>query len=880
MTAPERWLKRLLRAFRRKSFEQELDQELRFHLDMEVGALIARGHAPDEARRLAEQSFGGVERHKDSVRDARGLTLLDDVARDVRFGIRTLRRNPGFVAVALLCLGLGIGANAAVFSVIDAVLLRPLPYSAPDRLVRVFETLPARGPGWRGAVSFPNYEDWALQETSLQHLTAFQVGSSNLVGAEGAERIPTVSASASFFTSLGVRPLLGRGFAAGEDRPGSNRVVVLGESLWRRRFGGDPGVLGRSITIDGRPHEVIGVMSGLFTFPGRSAAEAFLPLDLRPELRTDRGSHFLGIIGRLGPGVTLERATADIAAIARRLELEHPNVQVGRSAVARPLIDTVVSDVRPTLLVLLGAVGLVLLISCANVANLLLARTTARQPEVTLRHALGASRARLVGQLLVESAVLALAGAAVGLLLAWLGLKALTGGLSIGLPAAGGIGLDGRVLLFTLGLSMVTALLFGLTPALQSTSGNVHARMAEAEHGSPGAPHRLRSALVVTEVALSLVLLVGAGLLVRSFHALLHTDTGLRTDGLLTAHLAIPQGKFGKLELAPRLLHPALEALRALPGVDSAGLISLLPIQQAWTNGEYAVDGEPIPDPRLAPAAEMRVTSPGTFASLGVPIIEGRDLREQDGASKEKPILVNRALVRRHFEDGRAVGRRLIIDKTPYTIVGVVGDVRQAGLDKPPLAEIDFPYDDPENAPWLNDVTLVLRGRTDPARLAAPLRETLRGLASDQPVYDVLTMDEIISRSVANRRLSLVLLSVFAAIALVLSAAGLAGVISYLVAQRTQEIGIRMALGSEPADVVRLMVRQGGRLVIAGLVLGVLGAVAVGKYLASVLAGIQAPDPLIVVLLAAVLGAIALLATYLPARRAARVDPLIAMRAE
>jgi putative ABC transport system permease protein len=657
-------------------------------------------------------------------------------------------------------------------------------------------------------------------------------------------------------------------------------VVVLGESLWRRRFGADPGVLGRSITLDGQPHQVLGVISSQFTFPGRNSADAFLPLDLRPELRTDRGTHFLGVIGRLGPGVTLDRANADLAAIARRIELEHPEAQTGRSAVARPILDTVVSDVRPTLLVLLGSVALVLLISCANVANLLLARSARRQPEMTLRHALGASRARLVGQLLVESAVLAVAGAAVGLLLAWVGLKALTGGLSTGLPAAGGIGLDGRVLLFTLGLSMLTALLFGLTPALQSTRGNVHARLAEGEHGSPGAPHRLRSALVVAEVALSLVLLVGAGLLVRSFYTLLHTDPGIRSEGLLTAHLANPQGKFGKTELAPRLLHPALEALRAVPGVESAGLISMLPIQQAWTNGEYAVEGQPVPDPRLAPAAEMRVTSPGTFASLGVPIVEGRDLTEQDGASKERPVVVNRALVRRHFKEGSAVGRRLVIDKTPYTIVGVVGDVRQAGLDQPPLAEIHFPYDDPENAAWLNDVTLVLRGRTEPAALAGPLRETLRSLVSDQPLYDVLTMDEVISRSVANRRLSLVLLSVFAAIALVLSASGLAGVISYLVAQRTQEIGIRMALGSEPRHVVRLMVRQGSRLVALGLGLGVLAAVLAGKYVSAVLSGIQAPDPLIVTGLAALLGAIALVATYLPARRAARVDPLVAIRAE
>ena len=879
MSSPTRWLKTLLRAVRRGRFEQDLDQELRFHLDMEIEALVARGHSPDQARRLAERAFGGIERHKDEVRDVRGLTLLDDVVRDVRFGVRTLRKSPGFVAVALLCLGLGIGANAAVFSVIDAVLLRPLPYGAPDRLVRVFETLPARGPGWRGSVSLPNYEDWAQQLESVRDLVAFQTGSSNLVGEEGAERIPIVSATASFFTSLGVRPLLGRGFAPGDDRPGASRVVVLGESLWRRRFGADPGVLGRSITLDGAPHEIVGVMSGRFTFPGRKNADAFLPLDLALDLRTQRGTHFLGVIGRLGRGVTLERANADVAAVARRLELEHPKEQVGRSARAVPLLETVVSDVRPTLLVLLGAVALVLLISCANVANLLLARSARRQPEVTLRHALGASRARLVGQLLVESAVLAMAGAVVGLLLAWLGLKALTG-LSTGLPASGAIALDGRVLLFTLGLSLLTALLFGLTPALQSTRGNVHARMAEGERGSPGASHRVRSALVVAEVALSLVLLVGAGLLVRSFHALLRTDPGIRTDGVLTAHLATPRDAFSKLELAPRLLRPALAALRALPGVESAGMISMLPIQQAWTNGEYGVEGEPVLDARFAPAAEMRITSPGTFGSLGVPILEGRDLDERDGASKERPIVVNRALVRRHFKEGAAVGHRLLVDGTPFTIVGVVGDVRQAGLDQPPLAEIHFPYDDPENAGWLGDVTLVVRTRTDAAALAGPLRTTLRSVAPDQPVYDVQTMEEVVSRSVANRRLSLVLLSVFAGIALVLSASGLAGVISYLVAQRTQEIGIRMALGSEPGDVVRLMVRQGSRLVVAGLALGVLGAVAAGKALSRVLSGIQAPDALIVVGLAALLGAIALLATYLPARRAARVDPLVAIRAE
>ena len=820
------------------------------------------------------------------------------VLHDARYAIRSLVRRPLFTAVILLTLALGIGSNVAIFSVANTVLFRPLPFKDPEELAFVWTRLPATNVA-RSLVSGPDFRDYQQESTRFQGFAGAVAVPGTLTGDGDPERITNAYVTWNLFDLLGVRPVLGRAHVADDafamdpkafgnpnpDLPPGK--VVLSYELWQRRFGGDRSVIGRTIQMDGFGSVVVGVLPPNFRIylpadagmPTNIDAWGVLPSNIGD---FERQAAWLTVVTRLKKGVTLAQAQQDMNGIATRLrELHQFHATQNMQIVVAGMHRDAVEHARPALLALLGAVGFVLLIACANIANLLLVRASERDREMAVRAAVGSGRGRIVAQMLTESLVLSLAGALLGVLLAWQGIGVIKALSPSNLPRIESVAIDARALAFAAGVSILAAIVFGLAPALQAVRGNLSDRLRDRGTDTGGARgNKLRTVLVVSEVALSLVLLVGAGLLVRSFHALLHTDTGLRTDGLLTAHLAIPQGKFGKLELAPRLLHPALEALRALPGVDSAGLISLLPIQQAWTNGEYAVDGEPIPDPRLAPAAEMRVTSPGTFASLGVPIIEGRDLREQDGASKEKPILVNRALVRRHFEDGRAVGRRLIIDKTPYTIVGVVGDVRQAGLDKPPLAEIDFPYDDPENAPWLNDVTLVLRGRTDPARLAGPLRETLRGLASDQPVYDVLTMDEIISRSVANRRLSLVLLSVFAAIALVLSAAGLAGVISYLVAQRTQEIGIRMALGSEPADVVRLMVRQGGRLVIAGLVLGVLGAVAVGKYLASVLAGIQAPDPLIVVLLAAVLGAIALLATYLPARRAARVDPLIAMRAE
>jgi putative ABC transport system permease protein len=806
--------------------------------------------------------------------------LLDDLRRDVRFGLRTLRRTPGFVVVALLCLGLGVGANVAIFSVVNAVLLRPLPYASPERVVRVFETQPGRGPEWTGSVAFPNYEDFARDVRGVTGLAAYSAGSKNLSGDAGAERVSVLAATANFFETLRVKPMLGRPFLSGEDAPGRNQVVVLGEGLWRRRFGGDPGVLGRTITLDGEPYEVVGVMASAFTFPARLPNDAYLPLQPTAEERATRGSHWLGVIGRLRDGVTLEQANAELAQVARRLAADYPEHQAGRSARAIPVLDTVVGRVRPMLWVLLGAVGLVLLIACGNVANLLLARAAGRQPEISMRLALGASRARLVLQLLIESAVLALGGAVMGLLFSALGLQLLMQGVRSGLPVAEDVGLDGPVLLFTLGLSMVTALIFGLIPALQSTAGNLQVRMVEGANATRAGQHRLRGALVVGEVALSLVLLVGAGLLMRSFYALLATDSGLRTHGVLTAHLSIPRGKYPEAALSQRLLAPVLERVRALPGVQSAGLISMLPIQQAWTNGDYSVEGQPPPDPTIPPIAEFRVTSPGLFASLGVPVLQGRDFTEQEGRNPAKVVVVNQALADRHFGGGSAIGQRLRFGNVTYGIVGVIGNVRQAGLDQPPLSEIHFPYDDPENASWFSDVTLVIRSASDPSSLRTTLRNAIREVSTEQPIYDVLTMDEVIDRSVANRRLTLVLLATFAALAVSLAAAGLYGVVSYLVAQRTREIGIRMALGSEPAGVIRLLLRQGMRLVGLGLLLGAAGAFAASRWLGSLLSGLRSPDPLIVLGLAALLGVIALFATWVPARRASQVDPLLAIRAE
>ena len=808
---------------------------------------------------------------------------LEGVGQDLRFALRTLRKSPAFVAVAVLCLGLGIGANAAIFSVVNAVLLRPLPYAAPDSLVRLYETQPARGPNWTGSVSWPNYRDWAEGARSFQHLVALEGRSKNLSGPDGAERVAATAATGNLFQALGVQPLLGRPFLPGEDAPGAAPVVVLGEGLWRRRFGADPGVLGKTLTLDGSAVTVVGVMPASFRFPPTSRAELYLPFVPSEQVATQRGSHGLQVVGKLAPGATLEQANAELKGLARRIEQAHPDSQTGRSAMAVSLTQTVVQGVQPALLVLLGAVVLVLLIACANVANLLLARGAGRQHEVAVRLALGASRLHIIRQLLVESLVLSLAGTVLGVLLARWGLDALASLTERAIPRAEGIGLDAGVLLFLLAVSVGSALLFGLAPALQSARTDLRGSLNEVgtKATGSGSHRRFRSGLVVAEIALSLVLLVGAGLLVRTFVSILSTDPGLRAEGVLTAHLAIPSERYREGEAAPRLLAPVLERTRALPGVQAAGMISMLPIQSAWTNGGYAVEGEPPPPAGQEPIAEFRGTSPGFFATLGIPLLAGRDFLETDGGKAEPlPIIVNQALAQKHFGAQDAVGKQLRVGDTLATIVGVVGDVRQAGLHLAPLAEIHMPYNHAELAAWLSDMTLVLESPLPPESLAASVRGAVRSVDADQPVYEVLTMEEVIERSVASRRLNLLLLGTFAIIALVLAAAGLYGVISYLVAQRTRELGIRMALGAQRGDVVRLVMRQGAGLTAWGIGMGLLGALALSKLVESLLYGVSARDPVTFAALALLLGAIALLAAYLPARRAAKVDPVLAIKGE
>ncbi|MCP3161683.1 ABC transporter permease [Myxococcus qinghaiensis] len=804
-----------------------------------------------------------------------------DIGGDFKFALRMLRKDPLFTVVAVLCLAFGIGANAAIFSVVDAVLLRPLPYQEPERLVRLYETTPSRDPKWLGSVSWPNYQDWAAQLPSLEGVAAYEFQGRNLMTPEGAERVSVVATTANLFQVLGTPPKLGPGFSVGDDQPGAAPVVVVSEGLWQRRFGSDPGFVGRTLTLDGQPHTVVGILPSAVGFPAGARMEVFIPFVPSADRVENRGAHFLSVVGRLRPGVLPRTLGAELAEVSRRIEEAHPAQQAGRSAAAVPLAETVVGDVRPTLLLLQGAVLLVLLIACANVANLMLARTSTRQQEIAIRFALGASRGRVVRQLLVESLMLSFVGALLGVLLGSWGVSSLANLVRTSFPLTGDLPLNGRVLGFLLLVAVGSALAFGLAPALQATRTPLRASLAEpgAKLSPSRSHHYFRDALVVVEMALSLVLLVGAGLLLRGFVTLLGTEPGLEVRNVLTAHLPITTAQYPREEVVDRLFKPILEKARTLPGVQSAALISLLPIQTAWTSGDYAVEGEDVADPSKTLFAEFRTTSPDLFKSLGIPLLAGRDFTEDDGQRADRVVIVNQALARRHFQGSEAVGRRLLIAGQPAEIVGVVGDVRQAGLDQPPLPEVHLPYNHPQSTLWyFQAVTLVLKTSTPPAQLIPTLRGAVRGVDSEQPLYNLFTMEEIVQQSVAGRRLSLSLLGAFALIALVLATAGLYGVISYLVSQRTQEMGIRMALGAPPGRVVRLVMDQGMKLAGLGIGLGVLAAFVLSRYMESLLFGVSGRDPLTFIGFSVLLGAVALVATWLPARRASRVDPIVAIQ--
>jgi putative ABC transport system permease protein len=803
---------------------------------------------------------------------------MQTLLQDLRYGLRMLAKKPGFTFVAVFTLALGIGANSAIFSVVNGVLLRPMPLEAPERLIKIWEALPAGG---QGTASAPNLKDWREQNTVFNGIAAFQFSSFNLGGQESPERLSGAIVSPNFFDVVGVRPRLGRAFQTGEDEAGRSRVALLSHRLWQRAFGGDTGVVGREIPLNGENYVVIGVMQPDFRFPSRQT-EIWVPLVIPPDLVDSRDNHWMFTLARLKPDVGFEQAREQMMTIAKRLEQQYPDAQARRSVFLIPLQEETVQNVRPALRALMFAVGFVLLIACANVANLLLARATSRRREIAVRTALGAGRLRLVRQLLTESLLLALAGGAMGLALAKWGVEALLVLAGNFLPRANEVGLDWRVAAFTAALSLITGVFFGLIPALQSSRVELQSALKEGAGAGGGAQTNLmRGALVVVEVAATLVLLIGAGLLIKSFIRLYETDLGFKAENVLTMSLALPKAKYPDAQAMAIFHQTLLERVGSLPGARSAGVINYLPLQQSGFNGDITIEGQGPYEPGRAPWAEFRAISPDYFSAMSVPLISGRFYTAQDQSNSTPVVIVNQTLARRYLSGQDPIGKRIrVIGNNWRTVVGVVGDVRQSGVTQAARAEVFVPITQAVYTPLTQTMSLAVRADAEPEALVSAVRNAVREIDPAQPVFNVKTMEAVVADSVSDRRLNMLLLGIFAAVALTLAVIGIYSVMSYTVSQHTREIGIRMALGARPMDVLKLVVSQGMGLTLVGVGLGVAGAFGLTRLMATLLYGVTATDPLTFAAVSALLVIVSLLACCVPARRATKVDPMIALRNE
>jgi predicted permease len=818
--------------------------------------------------------------------------MMDVFWRDVRYAVRSLLRSPAFTAIAVLTLALGIGANTAIFSVVYSVLLRPLAYADPERLISIRAAY--SGTGMQDIpASQPEYHDYLQGVNALQDLAAVYPISINLTGLGEPQRIQASVVSDNYFRVLGVAPAMGRDFTPDDDRGQIGYVAIISHDLWRKRFGGDPGVIGQMVRLDDDPMTIIGIMPRGFRHvleSGASPMEVWAPIALdNPDTTflNVRGARVYDLIGRLKPGRTVEEARTELGVVTARLREQYPQVYPpgqGWHPVAKPLAEQVVGDVRPALLVLLGAVGFVLLIGCANVANLLLARATVREREIALRTALGGSRGRLVRQLLTESLVLAALGGGLGLLLAGWGSSALGRLVALYLPRAGEIELSLPVLGFTAFLIVFTGVVFGLLPALQASRADLQGVLKDSGRGSAGAPRtRMRAALVVVEVAVALMLLAGAGLMLRSFQRLMAVEYGFDPDRLLTLQMWLPvpndrsKGRFQTHQQRRTFYERALAAVQAVPGVRDAALISRLPLR-GHNDMQIVIEGRAVAPDEPPATAEGRLVSPNYFKTMGIPLLAGEGLPEVGDSISRRHIVVNRTMAEKYWPRESPIGRRVRVgSEGPWlTVTGVVGDVRQILAD-PPREELYSA----SHTVSSQEMSMVVRTVDDDSeRLGASITAAIRSVDPEQPVFAVMSMDRLIENASAERRISMVLLLLFAGMALLLSALGIYGVMAYTTTQRRHEIGIRLALGAGAPDVLRLVVGQGMRLVLLGLAAGLLGAWLLSRALASQLYGITAQDPLTYVTVALLLGSVALLATWVPAHRATRVDPMISLRVE
>ena len=882
-------LRRLFRFPRRskRQIDREIDDELSFHIDMVESELVDAGVPPGEARSQARRQFGNIDRARYNLRseeqglerERRRADLKNEIRQDLVFASRQLRRSPAFAIVAVLTLGLGIGATTAIFSAVDGVLLRPLPYPQADRLVRLFHT--DGGKSERDDATPANYYDWRERNRSFDRLAFFQYFGHDVRGTSG-ETISINSwlVSEDYFAVLGVPPRLGRVFRPDEFRPGAAPVAIISTALWQQRFGGDPAVVGRQEILDNVPHTIIGVMPVSFQYPEKR--QIWAPKIMSEEEKRDRGATYLSVVGRLRPGITVAAAQEDMSRIARELAATYPqtNAKVGVQVASVP--NEVLGPVRPAMLVLMGAVMCVLLVACANVANLLLARGSDRRREFAIRAALGAGRTRLARQMITESAVLAAMGCAVGLLLGRWGIGLLLALSPATLPRTDEISLDGRVLLFTLVMSIATAFLFGLAPVRMFSRPDLNDAVREGGRGNSASRGRLRlrGVLIVTEVALALVLLVGSGLLIRSFVSLLRVDPGFVPENRAMVQVFL-WDLYQKPDLRAAFLRDALERMAAVPGVESVGAVSAFPFALANIGIEtaIAVEGQPRPAPGEEPNAYTTNATDGYFETMGIRLLRGRTFTAADNATSTRVAVVSESFAKRHFPNGDPLGKRVanrFDGARPREIVGVVADVRHDGLQQAAREELYFPH----SQHGFGSMTIAVRTTGDPAAMLPALQRAIWDANPRQAIYAATTMDALVATSLKERRFNLSLIGGFAGLALVLAAVGVYGLISYSTSRRSNEFGVRLALGANGRQIVMSAMSDGVRYAVLGVVFGLLASYALTRSLSSMLFGVKATDPITYISLAVVMLAVAALASYLPARKALRVDPVTALRGE
>jgi len=866
--------------------DEELDEEIRMHLEMTAREREERGESADDARTAARREFGNVGLVKETTREMWGWTRLEQLWQDVRFGLRMMRRNPGFATVAVITLALGIGATTAIFSVVNAVVLQPLPFPQEGRLVSVeyFDTI-RQVP--QGAISYPDFFDWRRQNHLFMNLTAFHDAHYTLTGVEQPAHLNGAVVTSDFFSTLEVAPRLGRGFLPGEEQRGTH-VVVLSDTLWRSVFAADPYIVGRDITLDNKSYTVVGVAPRSFDFPiATPPVQLWTTCADDYEMLDQRGADFLSVVARLKPQVTIAQAQADIGRIAANLAKQYPQSNLHTAgAFVEPELQRLVGNVAPALFVLLGAVACVLLMACANVANLLLARSTTRRKEMALRSALGAGRARVIRQLLTESISLASLGAGAGALLADWGIRGLVQLIPGNIPRMSQIQMDSRVFVFTLLTAVLAGIVFGLAPALQCYHSNFADSLKGGSGDLSGSIHanHLRSALIVSEVALALPLLMGAGLMIQSLARLQNVDPGFNPHHVLTFRFSLPSPRYNT-DQQKIFYELALDRLNAVAGVQSAAAAVTLPLSGDSFFASFSIQGRSVAKGN-EPVEELGVVSPGYFRTTGIPLLEGRDFAPTDAPNSPNVVVVNEAFAKRYFPNEDPIGKRMTpglsdsdvpnAPKPMREIIGVVGDVKTRALSHDAAPEYFLPY----QQALVSDLYMVLRTKAAPESVLGAARDAIRAMDSSLPIYGVSTTDQCVRASVTQPRFSALLLSIFAALALSLAGLGLYGVISYSVAQRSHEIGIRMALGAQQSNVLRDVIKESSILVGIGLVIGILLALSMTWIIASQLFGVSSMDPVTMALAAGCLSGVACVATAIPARRATRVDPMVALRYE